>query len=152
MSAAGWIDVPVLGKLPPEQAAEKLRQLGAVKDAEAVAQAAGAVARSAIAPASWWPFADRPWQHVGHAFGLVGRTPAGGTPRPSGDAGLMQPCEALKGARVTVTLDGLWAAGYPGRGGHKALFDFYAQSQAPGAVEHRHFNYLLFTVTRYAGD
>ena len=42
-----------------------------------------------------------------------------------------------------MTLDGLWAAGYPGGGEHKVLFDFYAQSQGPGAVEHLHFGVTL---------
>jgi hypothetical protein len=143
MKAADWIDVPVLGKLPPEQAAEKLRQLGELKDAEAIEQAAGAEAKSVFASASWWPFADRPWQHVGHVFGFVGDAPADGSPRPIGDAGLMQPQIVLKGARVKVTLDGLWAAGYPGSGEHKILFDFYAQNQGPGAVENLHFNLAL---------
>jgi hypothetical protein len=143
MNAAAWFDIPVLGKLPPEQAAEKLRQLDETQDAAALEQAAGAVAKSAFAPASWWPFADRPWQHVGHAFGFVAGAPADGSPRAVVDAGLMPPHDGLKGARVKVTLDGLWAAGYPGSGEHKVLFDFYAQNQAPGAVEHLHFTTAL---------
>jgi hypothetical protein len=143
MDAADWIHVPVLGSLPPEQAAEKLRQIGDGQDAEAVARAAGQVAKSAFAPSAWWPFADRPWQHVGHAFGFVGGAPADGSPRGLIDAGLNPPKADLKGARVKVTLDGLWAAGYPGGGEHKVLFDFYAQSQAPGTIEHLHFNTAL---------
>jgi hypothetical protein len=139
MSAADWIDVPVLGALPPEQAADKLRQLGAVGDAEAVERAAGAAPKSAFAP--WWPFGDRPWQHVGHSFGFV--TGAAGGAREVVDAGQIAPHEALRGARVKVTFDGLWAAGYPGGGEHKVLFEFYAQSQAAAAVEHLHFNTTL---------
>src|SRR4051794_34637462 len=113
MSAADWIDVPVLGNLPPEQVADKLRQVGAVSDAEAVEQAAGAAAKSMF-PVSWWPFSDRPWQHVGHAFGFVAGAPGG--PLDIADAGQIAPQEALRGARVKVTFDGLWAAGYPGGG------------------------------------
>lgn len=31
-------------------------------------------------------------------------------------------------------------AAYPGSGTHRVLFDFYAQNQVPGDVEHLHFN------------
>jgi hypothetical protein len=140
MSAAEWIDVPVLGRLPPEQVAEKLRQVSELADANAVERAAGAVAKAAF-PGGWWPFSDRPWQHVGHAFGFVAGAAA--SPLDISDAGQIAPQDALRGARVKVTLDGLWAAGYPGGGEHKVLFDFYAQSQAPGTVEHLHFSTAL---------
>jgi hypothetical protein len=140
MSAADWIDVPVLGSLPPEQVAGKLRQVGELADADAVERAAGAVTKAAF-PGAWWPFSDRPWQHIGHAFGFVAGV--GGGPLDITDAGQVAPQEDLRGARVKVTLDGLWAAGYPGSGEHKLLFDFYAQSQAPGAVEHLHFSTAL---------
>jgi hypothetical protein len=141
MSAADWVGIPVLGRLPPEQAAEKLRQLGEVRDAEAVERAAGAAPKAAFA-APWWPFSDRPWQHVGHAFGFAAGA-AGAGPQDVADAGQIAPQESLRGARVKVTLDGLWAAGYPGGGEHKVLFDFYAQSQGPGTVEHLHFSTAL---------
>jgi hypothetical protein len=141
MSASDWIDVPVLGRLPPGLAADKLRQLGQSGDADAVERAAGAEAKDAFA-VSWWPFGDRPWQHVGHAFGFVTGA-AGGGPLDITDAGQIAPQKSLRGARVKVTFDGLWAAGYPGGGEHKVLFDFYAQSQAPGAVEHLHFSTAL---------
>jgi hypothetical protein len=141
MNAANWINVPVLGSLPPEQAADKLREVGELADAEAV-ERAGAVAKGAFGLGSWWPFGDRPWQHVGHAFGFVSGG-AGSDPRDIVDAGQVKPQMALRGGRVKVTFDGLWAAGYPGSGEHKVLFDFYAQSQAPDAVEHLHFNTAL---------
>jgi hypothetical protein len=140
MNAAKWIDIPVLGNLSPEQVADKLREVGEEADANAV-ERAGAVAKSAFDLGSWWPFGDRPWQHVGHAFGFVSGAAAGA--RDIVDAGRIKPQTALRGGRVKVTLDGLWAAGYPGSGEHKVLFDFYAQSQAPGEVEHLHFNTAL---------
>ena len=39
-----------------------------------------------------------------------------------------------------ITLDRLRVADYPGGGTHRVLFDFYAQNQVPGSVEHLHFN------------
>jgi hypothetical protein len=136
MSAADWIDVPVLGKLPPEQAADKLRQLGAADDAAALE----AVPKAAF-PVALWPFHDRPWQHVGHAFGFV--TGTGSGPLDLADAGQVTPQDSLRGAQLKVTFDGLWAAGYPGHGEHKVLFDFYAQGQTSSATEHLHFSTTL---------
>lgn len=46
----------------------------------------------------------------------------------------------LKNARVNIALDRLRIADYPGRGTHRILFDFYAQNQVPGNIEHLHFN------------
>jgi hypothetical protein len=140
VDASAWIDVPVLGKLPPEQAAEKLRQLGETATAEQVERAVGAVAKGAFLPESWWPFRDRPWQYVSHVFGFIPRSAVAGAPLPIRDAGAVPPDGSLNGARVKITLDALRAAGYPGGGDHNVLFDFYAQSQAPGAAEHLHFN------------
>jgi len=141
LDTSEWVGVPVLGELPPEQVAEKLRQLGEADDAERVALAADAVAKGAFLPASWWPFADRPWQHVTHQFGYA---PAAArrraAPAPLRDAGTVPPEVALKGARVKLTLDALRAAGYPGGGEHHVLFDFYAQAQVAEATEHLHFS------------
>jgi hypothetical protein len=139
MESSAWFDIPVLGKLPPEQAARKLQELDETADAAALAVP---VAKSAFSSSSWWPFTDRPWQHVGHAFGFVAGTANAGA-LDIADAGQIVPQEALRGARVKVTFDGLWAAGYPGRGEHKVLLDFYAQTQGSGAVEHLHFSTAL---------
>ena len=95
--AAGWIDTPVLGRLPPEDVAEKLRQLGEVGDADALERSAGAVTKAAFGP--WWPFNDRPWQYVGHAFGFAAGA-VGGGPLDIADAGQIAPQESLRGARV----------------------------------------------------
>jgi hypothetical protein len=143
MGPAEWIGVPVLGKLPPGQLAEKLRQVGEVRDAEAVERVAGATAKASFLPASWWPFSDRPWQHVSHAIGFVADTAAGGASLPIHDAGTVAPDASLKGGRVKITLDALWAAGYPGGGEHNVLCDFYAQSQSPDGTEHLHFSMNL---------
>jgi hypothetical protein len=141
VDTSGWVGVPVLGKLPPEQVAEKLRQLGETADAERVAHAADAVAKAAFLPASWWPFVDRPWQHVTHQFGFAPATARrGAVPARLRDAGAVPPDGALKGARVKLTLDALRAAGYPGGGEHHVLFDFYAQAQVAEATEHLHFS------------
>jgi hypothetical protein len=140
MAASEWIDIPVLAKLPPAQVAEKLRQLGEAGDAERIEQVALIAMKEAFSPMSWWPFSDRPWQHVNHAFGFIPHTASSSPPLPIHDAGMIPPDESLKGGRVKITLDALWAAGYPGGGDHNVLFDFYAQSTVPDAAEHLHFS------------
>ncbi len=55
-------------------------------------------------------------------------------------AGNIEPEPSLRNARVTVTLDRLRIAAYPGGGTHCVLFDFSAQNQIPGTPEHLHFN------------
>jgi hypothetical protein len=55
-------------------------------------------------------------------------------------AGNITPDRTLKNARIKITLDRMHVAEYPGRGTHHILFDFYAQNQVVGGVEHLHFN------------
>jgi hypothetical protein len=143
MDTAEWIDLPVLGQLPPEQIAEKLRQLGETADADRIEKAADAVAKAPFLPPSFWPFNDRPWQYVSHMFGFIPHPASGDKPLAIRDAGAVPPDASLRGARVKITLDALRAAGYPGGGEHNVLFDFYAQSQAPDAAEHLHFSMNL---------
>jgi hypothetical protein len=47
---------------------------------------------------------------------------------------------SLKGARLKITLDRLRIMEYPGGSTHHVLFDFHAQNQVAGDVEHLHFN------------
>lgn len=62
---------------------------------------------------------------------------------PIRNAAAIQPDVRLRGSRVKITLDRLRVAGYPGSGTHNVLFDFHAQNQVPGDVEHLHFNATL---------
>jgi hypothetical protein len=54
--------------------------------------------------------------------------------------GTLQLIQHSKNARIRITLNCLRVAKYPGSGMHNVLFDFYAQNQIPGNVEHLHFN------------
>jgi hypothetical protein len=140
MTQSDWFDdLPVLGKLPMPQAADKLRELGEENAAAALQTMRGA-APPTFAASSWWPFQDKPWQHTAHAFGYLAPGPPGNTPLPIQHAGNIATDQTLKNSRIKVTLDRLRIAGYPGRGLHRVLFDMYAQNQVPGDVEHLHFN------------
>ncbi len=148
MTTSTWFDdLPVLGALPPQAAAAKLREVGEVEAATALEAAPGAVKRGTTPGKRGfkWPFGDRAWQHTAHAFGYLAPAPpgsdrGGGLPAPIQHAGNIAADATLKKSRIKITLDRLRVADYPGGGRHQVLFDFYAQNQVPGDVEHLHFN------------
>jgi hypothetical protein len=59
---------------------------------------------------------------------------------PIHHAGSIKADLSLRNSRIKITLDRLRVAAYPGTGTHRVLFDFYAQNQVPGDLEHLHFN------------
>ncbi|MDZ7343211.1 MAG: hypothetical protein ONA90_01725 [candidate division KSB1 bacterium] len=137
-------DVPVIGKLPPERAAAKLREIGEDETAAALEEMKKELATrgpDAFKSAKgWWPFLDKPWQHTAHAFGHLAPAPLDSGPLPIRHAGNIAADPTLKNARIKITLDCLRVADYPGRGVHRVLMDFYAQNHTVGNVEHVHFN------------
>ncbi len=142
MQTENWFDeVPVLGKMEPAAAAHKLREIGEAEAAAELTQAKHLEACSR-APFMAWPWSKpRAWQHTAHAFGYL--APASSTTNtalPIVHASTIAPDATLKNGRVTITLDHLGAADYPGSGMHRVLFDFYAQNQISGAPESLHFN------------
>jgi hypothetical protein len=146
-------DVPVIGALAPEQAAQKLREIGEDEMALQLTQqkgpSRGATTFGESGKGGFWPFQDKPWQHTEHAFGYLGLATA------IEDKVIIQPVEniqpdlSLKNARVKITLDRLYVADYPGRGVHLILFDFFAQNQISHQTEDLHFN---ATYRVYEGD
>jgi hypothetical protein len=133
-SEAWFEEFPVLGNLPPEVAAVKLRELGDESTAALLeAQPKGILDR-------WGAVQDRPWQHTAHAFGYLAPSVPGDEPAPIRYAGNIKPDLSLRKARVTIKLDRLRVAAYPGGGTHRILFDFAAQNRLPHEVEDLHFN------------
>ncbi len=140
MNTSMWFDdLPVLGKLLPEQAAAKLREVGE-DEAATACELMQAPTRSTFGTSKLWPFQDRAWQNTAHAFGYLTPTSSGSERLPIYHAGNTAADPTLKNARIKITLDRLRVADYPGGGTHRILFDFYAQNQVPGNVEHLHFN------------
>src|ERR1700745_1518438 len=140
MSASTWFDdVPVLGKLPPDQAALKLREIGEY-DAAAALEAGRETAKRSFGGPRWWPFQDRPWQHTAHTFGYLAPAAPSEAVLAIRHASNIAADSALKNGRIKITLDRLRVAAYPGGRMHRVLFDFYAQNQVVGEVEHLHFN------------
>lgn len=133
-----WFDdLPVLGKLPPAQAAGKLRELG---ESEAASALENAAVTKTFSVRSMLHLQDKPWQHTAHAFGYLAPAPQGSDTLPIRHAGNIEADPSLKNSRIKITLDRLRVAAYPGGGTHRILFDFYAQNQVHGSVEHLHFN------------
>src|SRR5690242_13707242 len=96
-------DLPVLGKLPPELAAVKLREVGDQATAEVLERSAteGEPELVSFGVSAWpWPFRDRPWQHTAHAFGYLPSTPPGDGLIPIRHAGNMVADAGLKNARI----------------------------------------------------
>src|SRR5437867_1130884 len=89
MKTSAWFDDPVVGNLPPEQAAAKLREVGEEEAADRLetAQETQAKAFDLRGRKSWWPFQDKPWQHTAHSFGYLAPTAPGSDPLPIHSAG-----------------------------------------------------------------
>jgi hypothetical protein len=144
-------DIPVIGKLPPAEAAARLREQGeqqAAEALEALPQEKG-VDPKGLFDEIEWPFQNRAWQHTAHTFGFIPPAAPGGGPVAISFAGNMAADESLRGARLTITLNGLRVADYPGSGTHRILFDFYAQNQTANGGEDLHFN---ATYRAHAGE
>ena len=128
----------VIGDLPPEAAAAKLREVGEDELAQALEEAPPVAATFGRLPSFGKP---RAWQHTAHAIGYL--------PLVDGpQTGLLEiqhaaniaPDPALQGCRIKITLDGLRVADYPGGGTHHVLFDFAARNQTKHSAEHLHFH------------
>jgi hypothetical protein len=140
MNTSGWFDdTPVLGKLPPDQAVAKLRELGEDEAAESLEIAHAGIPR-AFGKSAFWHSQDKPWQHTAHAFGYIAPAAPSNDPLPIRHAGNIAADPSLKNSSIKITLDRMRVAAYPGGGVHRVLFDFYAQNQVPGNVEHLHFS------------
>jgi hypothetical protein len=141
VDASTWFeDIPVVGKLPPDDAAAKLREVG---DTETAAELEEAQAESATYEGTKGfsaLFKAKPYQHTAHAFGYLAPTAPGSELLPIQHAGNIVADPTLKNSRIKITLDRLRVADYPGSAMHRVLFDFYAQNQVPGNTEHLHFN------------
>ena len=140
MTTSTWFDdLPILGRLPPAEAAAKLREVGENETADAIETAKDARDFQTFGLRERL-FPDRQWQHTAHAFGYLAPATPGSDPIPIRHAGNIEADPTLANARIKITLDRLRIADYPGGGTHRILFDFYAQNQVPDGIEHLHFN------------
>jgi hypothetical protein len=127
-------DIPVIGKLPPNEIALKLREIGDFKGAQEI--------ETASSTKGLFGGKTPAWKNTAHAFGYIPPVQAGSTVSvPITHAGNITPDATLKNKRVKIALGALRVAEYPGGGIHNILFDFYAQNQLPNnQTEDLHFN------------
>src|SRR6266571_1709470 len=120
-----WFDDPVLGKLPPGEAAAKLREVGENEAADMLEEAQHETARTfevkGLDRKGWWPFRDKPWQHTAHTFGYLAplASAPGSDPLPIHHIENISADPNLRGARIQITLNRLRVAAYPGGGTHR---------------------------------
>lgn len=141
-----WFDdIPVLGDLPPDKAALKLREMDEVEAAgqleDGTDDPRGGRDAYGKGKRRFWPFQDKPWQHTAHAFGYLEPASPGSGTLPIQHVSNISADASLRNSRIKITLDHFRVADYPGGGTHRVLFDFYAQNQvSDDTTEHLHFN------------
>lgn len=141
---ANFEDFRVLGDLPLDQAADKLRQLGAEDLADEFEEAW----LEQPEPVRVHTFASRDFTRpdlaflpTSHVVGYLDADWASRDPAPIKGFADTEPDRSLIEERITVSLDGLRVAKYPGKGDlHHLLFGFASQSVSQGRVDHLHFN------------
>lgn len=131
----------VLGKLSPAAAARRLREQGEHEAAQKLAamRSGGAQPKNLFGEIEW-PFQDRAWQHTAHAFGYIPPIKPGRKLVPISYAGNIAADRSLRGKQLTITLNALRVADYPGGGEHSILLEFSAQNQAADGAQDLHFN------------
>jgi hypothetical protein len=136
-----WFDdLPVVGALPPEEAATVLHEVGEHETADALAGSQEEISQ-AFGLSGLWPFQNKPWMHTTHTFGyLANLSLQSSDPLPIRSVSNIPADPALRNSRIKITLSRLRVAAYPGGGMHRVLLHFYAQNQVPGKVEDVHFN------------
>lgn len=143
MDTTSWFEnLPVIGNLPPEQAASKLREVGEEEAADRLERSEGARGETFKLGErkSWWPFQDKPWQYTAHTFGYLASAASGGESQAIRHIEQIAADTDLRGARIKLTLNRLRIAAYPGGGIHHVLLHVFAQNQTPGKAEPVHFN------------
>lgn len=133
MNTSDWFDTPVIGKLPPEEAIPKLREVGeeGIADMLEMTQEAEGKAFGIGGLRSWLHLQDRPWEHTAHTFGYLAPVPPGNDPLPISSISSIPADPDLKHSRIKITLSRLRVADYPGSGTHRVLLHF--STPEPGA-------------------
>ena len=116
-----------IGALPRHKIVEYLRGIGDDPAADRLEMKGGAGQTFGLT------FGDQTYGHTGMMIGFL--PPQANEPGVIQDAVSMQPDEALRGARVKITLERFWVDRYPGLGKHKILCEFMGKSQIEGEAE-----------------
>jgi hypothetical protein len=141
MNTDNWFDdLPMLGQMPPAQAAAKLREVGEDEVADAIENAQFKVTTDStkfgiLEDLGWRP---KLWFYIAHIFGYSVPEP-NKTALPIQSASDMSADQTLKNTRIKIILKHMHVEAYPGGGTHHILFNFQAQHQLTARVETRNF-------------
>ncbi len=86
MDLSQWFDdLTVAGKMPPEDVARKLQEMGDDQGADTLRDGAKGVLESySVTRKSIWSFFDRAWTHTAHVFGYIPLLSQAGQTEPLG--------------------------------------------------------------------
>ncbi|MEP0884628.1 hypothetical protein NDI49_24065 [Trichocoleus sp. ST-U3] len=141
MTTDAWFDdLPMLGQMPPAQAAAKLREVGEDEVADAIENAQFKVTTDSTKFGILEDLGFRPqlWLYSSHIFGYS-------VPEPNKTALSIQSASdisadhTLKNTRIEIILKHIHVEAYPGGGTHHILFNFQAQNQLTERVETLNF-------------
>ena len=120
-----------IGELPPREMAIKLHEFGYDHEAALLNNQVDNIINGTVRT-EYFDIANlfkpKPWQHVAHAFGYIPLTAPGSELVDINHAGNMTADQTLKNCRVTIRLNTLRIADYPGKGMHRILFAFQAKN------------------------
>ena len=116
----------VIGNLTIEEKAELLRELGDTATADELLASLPAEETKSIFSKGRFSLMRKPqaWEHTSHSFGFLPANSATDAPQPIHNANQIAPDLTLRNGAVTIRLDKLRVADYPGQGIHRNLFDF----------------------------
>ncbi len=141
MTTEAWFDdLPMLGQMPPAQAAAKLREVGEDEVADAIENAQYKVTTDSTKFGIPEDLGLRPqlWVYSSHIFGYS-------VPEPNKTALSIQSASdisadhTLKNTRIKIILKHMHVEAYPGGGTHHIFFNFQAQNQLTDRVETLNF-------------
>src|SRR5579872_3490811 len=97
-----WFDdVPVIGRMTRQRAAQVLRSIDEADLADLIDAQSEATAPSHFANRTdWWPFHDRLWQHTAHSFGYIPPTLSDNKQVAIQHATAIKPDPTLHGSQV----------------------------------------------------
>jgi hypothetical protein len=143
MSDSTWLDdVPVLGMLPPDEAAAALRAMGEPEVADVLERSARVHITGGtygLLDRFFGPGKEPIYMHTAHTYGYLAPSAPGDGLLDIRQVGNIAADASLKNGRVVITLDRLRVAKYPGGGEHQVLFTFETQNHLPGNSEDLHF-------------
>jgi len=139
---------PVIGAMSPDEINWKLAEMGAISPEQAAKNQnkikTSNTYKQAFDIGSLLGIGKTPiWKYTQHQFGFIPllSTVAPGTSQLSvTQVSSVTPDSTLKSGSITVTLDRLRVAGYPGGGRHNILFTYTTQNQATSGTEDAKFS------------